>query len=177
MGLMSVIVNGRNEDFVAKVKAATSRNISQPLVSMKEMLSESEAKMTESPFGVPHSYSDPFNWASNADIANTGGMFAFASKFATGPSYNGRNARRVASYLFGHNPLGKSYVTGYGSNPVRNPHHRLWAKHAEIAFPSAPPGMLVGGPNGKWEGSALSAKVNGREMGNPPCRQREITCS
>ncbi|MBK9393817.1 MAG: glycoside hydrolase family 9 protein [Uliginosibacterium sp.] len=89
-----------------------------------------------------------------------------------------QNRRRVASYLLGHNPLGKSYVTGYGHNPPRNPHHRFWAKHADIGYPSAPPGMLVGGPNGKWEGSVLWAKgetINGAgDKGISSCARHRL---
>lgn len=158
MGLMSLLVNGRNDDIVAKVKVALSKTISPPMRSLQSWADNTISRMNESPFGVPHTTTQPFNWASNADIANSGGMFAFAHKMLGAFSGYDKQARRVASYLLGHNPLGKSYVTGYGSNPARNPHHRFWAKHADIAYPSAPPGMLVGGPNGKWEGTVLSAK-------------------
>jgi endoglucanase len=159
MGLMSVVVNGRDADFVTKVKTAANRTIESPLTSLKAWAADTLITMNASAFGVPHVTEQPFNWASNADIANSGGMLALAGKYVTFSKYQ-QPARRVMSYLLGHNPLGKSYITGYGTNPVRNPHHRFWAKHADIAFPSAPPGMLVGGPNGKWEGTVLSAKQN-----------------
>ena len=160
MGLMSLLVNGRNDDIVAKVKVALSKTISPPMRSLQIWADNTISRMSESPFGVPHTTNQPFNWASNADIANSGGMLAFAQKMLGPFSLYQQQARRVASYLLGHNPLGKSYVTGYGHNPPRNPHHRYWAKHADIGYPSAPPGMLVGGPNGKWEGTVLSAKVS-----------------
>ncbi|MBK9393823.1 MAG: glycoside hydrolase family 9 protein [Uliginosibacterium sp.] len=164
MGVMSFIVNGRDAEFSAKLAAANismvdkdgKPTISSPLTSLRTWADET-IKTIGLSFGVPHVINQPFNWASNADIANTGGMLAFLAKHSPSFSYM-PNARRVASYLLGHNPLGKSYVTGYGSNPPRNPHHRFWAKHKDIAYPSAPPGMLVGGPNGKWEGSVISAK-------------------
>lgn len=171
LGVMSLLVNGRNTDIVQKVKDGAGFEIAPPMNGLKVWAfgvneQDNEAalkKIAASAFGVPHTQAEPFNWASNADIANIGGILAFASKVgASGTTAAERaqftaGARRTASYLFGNNPLGKSYVTGYGSNPVRNPHHRFWAKHADIAYPSAPPGMLVGGPNGKWEGSVLSA--------------------
>ncbi len=167
MGVMSFIVNGRDAEFSAKLAAANismvdqnGKSISSPLTSLRawaDTMITKNINRDKSPFGVPHVINQPFNWASNADIANTGGMLAFLAKHSPSFSYM-PNARRVASYLLGHNPLGKSYVTGYGSNPPRNPHHRFWAKHKDIAYPSAPPGMLVGGPNGKWEGSVISAK-------------------
>jgi endoglucanase len=45
-------------------------------------------------------------------------------------------------YLLGRNPLSQSYITGFGSNAPKNPHHRLSA-----AVGSTVPGMVVGGPN------------------------------
>ena len=38
-------------------------------------------------------------------------------------------------------------MTGFGSNPSKNPHHRFWAHQEAEVFPEAPPGCLVGGPN------------------------------
>ncbi|MBK9217876.1 MAG: glycoside hydrolase family 9 protein [Uliginosibacterium sp.] len=173
LGVMSLLVNGRNTDIVQKTKDAIGLDITPPMNGLKVWafgtgdtdMQAALKKIAASAFGVPHTQNEPFNWASNADIANIGGILAFASKVgASGTTAAERaqftaGARRTASYLFGNNPLGKSYVTGYGSNPVRNPHHRFWAKHADIAYPPAPPGMLVGGPNGKWEGSVLSAQA------------------
>jgi len=45
-------------------------------------------------------------------------------------------------YILGRNPLSQSYITGFGSNAPKNPHHR-----PSVAAGSAVPGMVVGGPN------------------------------
>jgi endoglucanase len=95
-----------------------------------------------------------FNWASNADIASAAILLKHADMVAPKAEYK-EAIRGIMDYLFGLNPLGKSYVTGYGQNPPRNPHHRFFAKHANINMPPALPGMLVGGPNGQWRGSVL----------------------
>jgi len=50
-------------------------------------------------------------------------------------------------YLLGRNALSQSYVSGYGENPLLNPHHRFWAKQADARFPEVPPGAVSGGPN------------------------------
>ena len=50
-------------------------------------------------------------------------------------------------YLFGTNPLAFSYVTGYGSYYEKNPHHRSWSHELDKTLPSAPDGVLSGGPN------------------------------
>lgn len=50
----------------------------------------------------------------------------------------------IVDYLLGRNPLDKSYLTGYGVNPVMNPHHRP-SQADGIEAPI--PGMVAGGPN------------------------------
>jgi endoglucanase len=51
------------------------------------------------------------------------------------------------AYLMGNNPMGISYVTGYGENAVQNPHHRFWAFQNDESYPVPPPGVMSGGPN------------------------------
>jgi len=60
-------------------------------------------------------------------------------------------------YLLGRNGMDQSYVTGYGDRPVRNPHHRFWAKQVSPKFPSAPPGIVSGGPNSGLEDPYVQA--------------------
>ena len=50
-------------------------------------------------------------------------------------------------YLLGKNPKVQSYVSGYGSRPLENPHHRFWAHSKDPKLPSVPPGIVSGGPN------------------------------
>jgi endoglucanase len=54
-------------------------------------------------------------------------------------------------YILGRNPVGKSYVTGYGEDALENPHHRFWAHQANAKYPKAPPGAVSGGPNSSLE--------------------------
>jgi hypothetical protein len=63
------------------------------------------------------------------------------------------------SYLLGNNPMGISYVTGYGENAVQNPHHRFWAHQANEASPTPPPGVLSGGPNSTFDTTGDSASI------------------
>jgi hypothetical protein len=164
LGLLSLLANGRDAEIVAKMAKVSTIAVRQPSVSLAKKATEYVGFISESAFGAPHDKAKPFNWASNADIANQAGMLLQAAKYA--PDTTQRRgflmaARRTMSYLLGNNPLGKSYVTGYGTNPVRNPHHRFWAKHKDIAFPPAPPGMLVGGPNAVWDGTLAGAEYIG----------------
>jgi endoglucanase len=87
-----------------------------------------------------------YAWGSNSNILNRALVLALAHDFTGEAEY--RNAVIDAlDYILGRNPLGQSYVSGYGEQPMRNPHHRFWAPSADAALPTPPPGALSGGPN------------------------------
>jgi len=70
----------------------------------------------------------------------------YAYEFTNDVKYlNG--AATTMDYLLGRNPNVQSYVTGYGENPLENPHHRFWAYQVDNSFPKPPAGALSGGPN------------------------------
>lgn len=87
-----------------------------------------------------------YAWGSNSFVINNLIVLALAYDFTHQQKYLDGAATGM-DYLLGRNPLGQSYVTGYGDQPLANPHHRFWAKQANAAYPSAPPGILSGGPN------------------------------
>ena len=43
-------------------------------------------------------------------------------------------------YLLGRNPLNKSYISGYGENPLEHPHHRFWGNQPARGYPAAAAG-------------------------------------
>ena len=53
------------------------------------------------------------------------------------------NAQRCLNYILGQNATGYCYVTGFGTNPTKHPHHRLSYSHPKGTLP----GFLAGGPN------------------------------
>lgn len=55
-------------------------------------------------------------------------------------------AQEQLNYILGKNPVGISYVTGFGTEYAKNPHHRL---SAFDDVDEAVPGMVVIGPNTK----------------------------
>jgi endoglucanase len=85
-------------------------------------------------------------WGSNSFVINNLIVLALAYDFTKQQRYLDGVATGM-DYLLGRNPLGQSYVTGYGEKPLQNPHHRFWAHQANAKYPSAPPGILSGGPN------------------------------
>jgi endoglucanase len=85
-------------------------------------------------------------WGSNSFVVNNLMVLALAADFTKQQKYLDGVATGM-DYLLGRNPLGQSYVTGYGEKPLENPHHRFWAHQANARYPKAPPGVLSGGPN------------------------------
>ncbi|HMA95156.1 MAG TPA: glycoside hydrolase family 9 protein [Polyangiaceae bacterium] len=104
-----------------------------------------------------------YPWGSNSFVINNGLVLALAYDFTKAAKY--RDAVVFAlDYLFGRNAMGQSYVTGYGERPLQNPHHRFWSHQAVSSYPSAPPGVLSGGPNSGMEDPYVKA------AGLPGCK-------
>ena len=109
-------------------------------------------------------YRFPFNggpsgkypWGSSSFVANNAIMLAVANDLAPNAKYLDAAVSGM-DYLLGRNGLGQSYVSGYGSKPMVNPHHRFWAKQANARFPSVPPGVLSGGPNSSLQDPYVKA--------------------
>lgn len=97
-----------------------------------------------------------YPWGSNAFIIANSMVIALAYDFTKNREYRDAVAHAM-DYVLGMNPLGQSYVTGYGEKPLVNPHHRFWAKQARSDFPAAPPGAISGGPNSGLEDPYVQA--------------------
>ncbi|MBB5518975.1 glycoside hydrolase family 9 protein [Amphiplicatus metriothermophilus] len=102
------------------------------------------AQAAKDGYGVPFDRS--YNWGSNGDMANRGIVLAAAYDI-TGEEKYRQGVVAIMDYLLGRNPLGQSYISGYGENPMKAPHHRFWAKAVDPSLPGPPPGALAGGPN------------------------------
>jgi endoglucanase len=102
------------------------------------------------------STSGKYPWGSNSFLLNNMIVLALAYDFTNNAKYlNG--AVEGMDYLLGKNPMVQSYVTGYGENPLKNPHHRFWSNQANDKYPTAPPGALSGGPNSGLEDPQVQA--------------------
>ena len=97
-----------------------------------------------------------YPWGSNSFVLNNTIILALAHDFTGKPAYlNG--VVEGMDYLLGRNPMVQSYVTGYGANPLKNPHHRFWSHQVNEKFPTAPPGAVSGGPNSGLEDPYVQA--------------------
>jgi endoglucanase len=97
-------------------------------------------------YRVPASSDSAYNWGSNNGVMN-GALVLGTAYFLTHDRKYANGVIDCMDYLLGRNPLAKSYVAGYGSNPLRNPHHRVWAHQKDARLPEAPRGAVSGGPN------------------------------
>ncbi len=95
-------------------------------------------------------------WGSNSFVADNSIVISYAYLVSGDEAYID-GVTSGLDYLLGRNPMDLSYVTGYGSNTAHNPHHRFWANSIDPSFPSAPSGVLVGGPNSGMEDPYVQA--------------------
>ncbi|MFN8239349.1 MAG: glycoside hydrolase family 9 protein [Bacteroidales bacterium] len=96
--------------------------------------------LEKSPYRQPL---DSFVWGSNSDILDLAVIFAQAYTIKNEKKYLDA-VIETTDYIFGKNATGYSFVTGYGSKPAMNPHHRL---SDSDGIPGPLTGFVVGGPN------------------------------
>ncbi|MBO4275183.1 glycoside hydrolase family 9 protein, partial [Microbispora triticiradicis] len=99
-------------------------------------------------------------WGSNNLILNNAALLALAYDFSGQERFR-NGVFETMAYEFGRNPLGQSYVTGYGDQPSRNVHHRFWAHQLDSSLPIAPPGALAGGPNSGLQDPVAQERLGG----------------
>ncbi len=113
-------------------------------------------------YGIPYlfdgePYNDPNNldpsikikgyeWGSNSMVINNAIVMAYAYDLTNDGKYID-GVTQAVDYLLGTNPLSFSFVSGYGSYKLHNPHHRYWSEELDKTLPAAPDGVLSGGPN------------------------------
>ncbi len=98
-------------------------------------------------YRVPMPSDSVYVWGSNSGVLNAGVVLGVAYDLTNGSESMPHGAADCMDYILGRNPLAWSYVSGYGTYAMRNPHHRVWAHQANPALPEAPPGAVAGGPN------------------------------
>lgn len=96
-----------------------------------------------------------YYWGSNMDVNGNAIFLAKAYKLMPNEEYLDY-AKEAINYCFGKNSLGKSFVSGYGTDSMKNPHHR-----PSIAQGKAVPGMIAGGPNSRLEDTTAADNLEG----------------
>ncbi len=114
----------------------------------------------EQGYAVPFSHISGYPWGSNSFVLNNGIILALAHDFTKNSAYL-HGAADALHYVLGRNAMDQSYISGYGANPLQNPHHRFWARQKNADFPPPFPGALSGGPNSALQDPVAAAKLKG----------------
>lgn len=99
-----------------------------------------------------------YEWGSNGNVVNRAMLLALTYDLTNDKSYADAAVLSM-DYVLGRNANGYSFVTGYGMNPIKNPHHRFWAKIVDPNYPAPIDGVLLGGPNSR-DITAILANAN-----------------
>ena len=101
-----------------------------------------------------------FPWGSNMTVANNAMFYHMVAEITDDEEYE-YYASHGLDYLFGINPVGYCYVTGYGTLSPEHTHHRP----SQVVGKSVP-GMVVGGanssPSDPYAKAVLSLRRNGK---------------
>jgi endoglucanase len=137
LGKISLLTapNGLGEDALAEQR--------QQLVAAADRLL---GLISKRGYRVPMASDSIYVWGSNGAVLNAAVVLGFAYELTKDLRYAG-GVVDCLDYILGRNPLGFSYVAGYGRDAMRNPHHRVWAHLKDPTLPEAPPGAVAGGPN------------------------------
>jgi endoglucanase len=148
---------------VAYLKHCEKRDAALTENMRKKLFDECEriiGKNKNEPYGT--SQETKYRWGSNFDVANNAMTLLLYSLVAEKNSLYEEIATEHMHYLLGRNPLSISYITGFGANAAKNPHHR-----PSVAVGSAFAGMVVGGPNNT---TVRDTALQSHCEGNPPSK-------
>ena len=99
-------------------------------------------------------------WGSNASLMSRAVLFAAMHKVSAEEQY--RNAVvDLTDYVMGRNPMDISYISGYGTRAMENPHHTFWTKTLDPTRPTPPPGVMSGGPNNSAPADPVAREIAG----------------
>ncbi|HTG37505.1 glycoside hydrolase family 9 protein [Sphingomonas sp.] len=118
------------------------------------------AEAGQSGYAIPYA-GQRYAWGSNSDLLNRAMLLGLAARFTDDAKYR-RAALGAMDYVLGRNPLGQSYLTGFGWKPMQNPHHRFWAKSLDASLPPPPPGVVSGGPNNSAMSDDVAKTLKGK---------------
>lgn len=130
LGMMDYLLMTRQPYNVALLNQIQEKLITRANLALK--------KVENSPWRLAN---QQFIWGSNKLVAEEGITLMYAYRITKNQAYL-HAAIDQLDYLLGRNHFNKSFVSGVGTNFVRNVHHRI-----AIAQKIIIPGLLVGGPN------------------------------
>jgi endoglucanase len=125
--------------------AADQKTARQAIIAVAD---EYLAILKKRPFRVPVDWGEDNKapWGSNSFLLDNLIVLGLAGDFSESRKYVNAAVAGM-DYLLGRNAMDQCYVTGWGTRPLLNPHHRFWANQSNQKYPHAPPGAVSGGPN------------------------------
>lgn len=124
--------------------ACMNRLNRDPLDAVREAFMVLADSLLQEQINSPYDVSnDAFRWGSTSDFLNQASVLAFAYKLTKDQPYLDA-ARSTYDWVFGKNPTGYSFLTGFGSKQALYIHHRP-SEGDDVDMPQ--PGWVVGGPN------------------------------
>jgi endoglucanase len=157
---LALVPNKLPADDVAKARKA--------IVATAEAYSQS---IDGEGYLIPYT-TEQYPWGSNSNLMNRSIFLGLAYDF-TGDRKYVQAMSDAMDYILGRNPLDQSYVSGYGSRPLKNPHHRFWAHQIDPSSPMVPPGVMSGGPNSISFSDPIATGLKGQCTGQT-CWKDEI---
>lgn len=142
---------------VGEQYGANSEWVDSSRVAVIERAGNYRTSANDSAYGVPFTVSDTY-WGSNANVMNNMIVMGLARDFSCDDSYLD-SMQNAMSYILGRNPVGTSYVTGYGDKAVEHPHHRFWSHSLDSSRPVPPPGVVVGGANAQKDDPVAAGEL------------------
>jgi len=130
------------DNFIEEIKTAV-------IATADRLLEQADANIFAYPIGKVF-------WGSNGAVSDAAHCLSMAYDL-TGDEEYFHCFQRQISYILGVNPVDYCYVTGFGSNPMKNPHHR-----PSGFIKRAMPGMLSGGPGTGLNDEVAKKKLQGK---------------
>lgn len=134
LAMLEVMMNPSSQGLPEKFQKALLAYL-EPFVDEATSVS-----VFRSPYG---NRENDFFWGCNSEGCCWRGVECLYAYRLTGDEKYRISAERCLNYVLGQNATGYCYVTGFGTNPTKHPHHRLSYSHAKGTLP----GFLAGGPN------------------------------
>ncbi|MEI8632573.1 glycoside hydrolase family 9 protein [Vibrio sp. PP-XX7] len=122
-----------------------------------------EASVATQGYLLPYQ-GDQYPWGSNSGLMNRGVFLGLAFDWTRSQKYL-QAMSDAMDYVLGRNPMDHSYVSGYGTYPLMNPHHRFWGHSENPDLPIVPPGVISGGPNSMDFSDPIAAGLKGNCTG------------
>ncbi|MGO1296781.1 MAG: glycoside hydrolase family 9 protein [Vibrio sp.] len=114
-------------------------------------------------YRIPYTAKE-YPWGSNSNLMNRSLFLGIAYDFTHDRKYVNAIIDAM-DYILGRNPLDQSYVSGYGSRRLMNPHHRFWAHAVDPKSPIVAPGVMSGGPNSTNFSDPIASSMKGKCVG------------